>query len=70
MPVGNLYGLIYLNGEHGSVALEAEYSRIIELGQDLGAEGFDDITQADIKELMPDQALNADDLIEMVISCE
>ena len=69
MPVGNLYGLIYLNGEHGSVALEAEYSRIIELGQDLGAEGFDDITQADIKKLMQYQELNADDLIEMVRSC-
>ena len=59
-----------INGENNSVALEEEYSRIIELGQELGAEGFDDITQADIKELMPDQALNADDLIEMVISCE
>ena len=59
-----------INGENNSVALEEEYSRIIELGQELGAEGFDDITQADIKELMPDQQLNADDLIEMFISCE
>ena len=40
------------NGENSSVALKEEYSRVIELSQELGGEGFDDITQADIKELM------------------
>ena len=35
------------HGEVSSVALEEKYSRIIELGQELGREGF-----ADINELM------------------
>ena len=46
--------------------VEDEYSRIIELAHSLGGEGFDDLANADIQELMVDHGLDEDDLVNMV----
>lgn len=55
-----------VEGENHRMSLEQEYSQIIELGHTLGGEGFEDITEVDIAEIMEDQELHEDDLIEMV----
>jgi len=52
--------------ENHRMCLKQEYSRIIELGHMLGGEGFADITEVDIAEIMEDQELQEDDLLEMV----
>lgn len=55
-----------VQSEISTLPLEHEYSQITELAHALGGEGFEDIAEADIKELMADEELNEDDLLNMV----
>ncbi|GFT13151.1 tigger transposable element-derived protein 1 [Nephila pilipes] len=48
------------------ILLEQEYSQIIELAHSLGGEGFEDLSEADIIEIMADKEICEDDLIDMV----
>ncbi|GFT04219.1 hypothetical protein NPIL_9131 [Nephila pilipes] len=45
------------------ILLEQEYSQIIELAHSLGGEGFEDLSEADIIEIMAE--ICEDDLIDM-----
>ncbi|GFQ87580.1 tigger transposable element-derived protein 1 [Trichonephila clavata] len=46
--------------------VEQEYSQIIELAHSLGGEGFEDLNEADIIEIMADKEICEDELIDMV----
>ncbi|GFQ65224.1 tigger transposable element-derived protein 1 [Trichonephila clavata] len=48
------------------IPLEQEYSQIIELAHSLGGEGFEDLSEADIIEIMADKEICEDELIDMV----
>ncbi|GFS40245.1 tigger transposable element-derived protein 1 [Nephila pilipes] len=48
------------------ILLEQEYSQIIELAHSLGGEGFEDLSEADIIEIMKDKEICENDLIDMV----
>ncbi|GFS38285.1 tigger transposable element-derived protein 1 [Nephila pilipes] len=48
------------------ILLEQEYSQIIELAHSLGGEGFEDLSEADMIEIMADKEICEDDLIDMV----
>ncbi|GFQ91990.1 tigger transposable element-derived protein 1 [Trichonephila clavata] len=48
------------------IPLEQEYSQIIELAHSLGGEGCEDLSEADIIEIMADKEICEDELIDMV----
>ena len=48
------------------IQLEHKYSQIIELAHNIGEEGFHDLTEAEIVELMIDEELDEDDLIQII----
>ncbi|GFU01250.1 tigger transposable element-derived protein 1 [Nephila pilipes] len=52
--------------ENPAILLEQEYSQIIELAHSLGGEGFEDLSESDIIEIMADKEICEDDLIDMV----
>lgn len=55
-----------VEGENYRLPLEHEYSQITELAHTIGGEGFEDLAEADIEEIMADEELDEDDLVNMI----
>ena len=59
-----------VKNEHSISTLNGEYSQIVEMAHSLDIEGFDDVTDDDIAELMADKELSEDDLVNLVCDSE
>lgn len=55
-----------VESENDKSPIEQEYSQITALAYAIGGEGFEDLSEADIEEIIADEELNEDDLINMI----
>ncbi|XP_066251421.1 tigger transposable element-derived protein 1-like [Euwallacea similis] len=55
-----------VESENDKSPLEHECSQIIQLAHTIGGEGFENLAEADIEEIMADEELNEDELVNMI----